>query len=241
MAKYFIGWDVGAWHCEKNQKSKDCICVIEAGSNKVVMEKRKCIRNQFNDCKTVYDFLNKYFDDKTSLKTSFSSDDTMIFAIDAVFRWPIGIQQLFCDTLPEFPESGAIKNVMLYRYTERFVSDIHKPRSAVQDMIGSQSTKIMYFLQKYEFKQGEELGVWETNEGKIKAIETYPAVLGGQKEHTDNNDSELCAELAQKFDKDKDLLCCPENQDEENWELIQKEGWIWFPKDRQQNLAAKTK
>lgn len=215
MATYCVGWDVGAWHCDKNTKSKDCIYVIDSAGKKIFEPKRQCVRNQLKT-NTICEFLNTYFNEKR-----FTPEDTIIFAIDAVFRWPNGLQKLFCDVLPDFPDNNkAIENVMLYRYTEKKVSKNHMALSAVQHMIGSQSTKIMYFLQKYEFKQGNELGVWKTNAGKIKAIETYPALLAEKNtKRTDIEDAKRCATLAMQYECKRNELCCPENEPEEYLEL----------------------
>jgi hypothetical protein len=31
--KYYVGWDVGAWHCDRNAKSRDALCVLKAGED----------------------------------------------------------------------------------------------------------------------------------------------------------------------------------------------------------------
>jgi len=33
MEKYYIGWDVGAWHCKKGSKSKDAFAILDKDRN----------------------------------------------------------------------------------------------------------------------------------------------------------------------------------------------------------------
>ena len=126
-------------------------------------------------------------------------------------------------------EGKSIQNSLLFRYTERFVSDKErKPLSVIQDSIGSQSTKVIYFLRHFQFKQ-ENVGIWETMNRNI-AIETYPSVVG--EKGNDIDDAEICANLAWKFRHDKSRLYQPDNETK-HLETIKIEGWIWFPQKEQ--------
>ena len=105
--------------------------------------------------------------------------------------------------------------------------------SVIQDSIGSQSTKVIYFLRHFQFKQ-ENVGIWETVNGNI-AIETYPSVVG--EKGNDIDDAKICATLAWRCRHDKSSLYQPDeatdNFDLETIKKIKKEGWIWFPKKEQ--------
>jgi hypothetical protein len=241
---YYIGWDVGAWHCDKNTKSQDCLWVIRSNDkDNSGIHRRLCIREQFNG-NNVIEFLNNVFDNDEDRKINFGQDDEIFIAIDAVLCWPkyfielIGNGSVENNILSKINE--AINNPFLYRETERIVyreterivGKKHKPLSAVQGQIGSQSTKAIFFLKKYAFMK-DTPGVWKC--GKITVIETYPAILCDSTfTHNDENDAKLCAELAQQFasdadkDADKKELRYPESKEE--IESAKQEGWIWFYK-----------
>ena len=37
MATYYVGWDVGAWHCDKNTNSRDAIVIQDKESEDVFL------------------------------------------------------------------------------------------------------------------------------------------------------------------------------------------------------------
>ena len=47
---YYIGWDVGAWNCDKNRKSRDAIVVLD-GEKTVKGIWRGNLRKTINDSK----------------------------------------------------------------------------------------------------------------------------------------------------------------------------------------------
>lgn len=227
MATYFVGWDVGAWYCDKNSNSRDAICVYDQNGHEVCT-RRQVVRTELQES-SVSDFLNAFF----RLDKFFHETDYFYFAIDAVFAFPLGLQKLQKGNefllSPEAWEIGnSIENNLLFRYTEKFVAEqMKRPLSVIQDSIGSQSTKIMYFLQRFLFKP-ENTGVWSCV--NAKAIETYPSILG--QKGTDEEDAKLCAMLAKRFvDMRNDLVQPPAEFEE----VIEKEGWIWFPQGKKQN------
>ena len=65
---YYVGWDVGAWHCDKNTNSRDAIVVLDK-KGKVVIKKRKVVRCELNEI-SIFSFLNKYFG-----SSKFTEDD----------------------------------------------------------------------------------------------------------------------------------------------------------------------
>src|SRR5690606_11326695 len=111
--------------------------------------------------------------------------------------------------------------------TERFLYDQgYTPLSAVNHMIGSQSTKAMHFISKFGCSV-VSVGVWKTNNKRLTVIETYPTVnivevpaeLDDQ--HKDINDAFKCAYIAKIFDQDRSKLYYPLS------DVLEQEGWIW--------------
>lgn len=123
MATYYVGWDVGAWYCDDNSKSRDAIVVLdESGKEKISL--RKVVRQELQQ-ETVHQFLNMYFS-----KSFFNVNDKIIFAIDAVFSFPCGIIDLLSgndytvDPNSDMWQKGcSIENPFLFRYTERIVTE----------------------------------------------------------------------------------------------------------------------
>lgn len=231
MAIYYVGWDVGAWYCDKNSRSRDAIYVLDENKEEVA-SRRQVIRRELNDCNSIHEFLNKILG--LSTNRQFNAADQFVFAIDAVFSFPYGVTELLAGEnyileADAWGEGKSIQNSLLFRYTERFVAGkIRKPLSVIQDSIGSQSTKAMYFLRHFQFKQ-ENVGIWETTNGNI-AIETYPSIVG--EKGKDLDDARICANLAWQFMHDKNSLYQPDNETE-HLKTIKKEGWIWFPQKEQ--------
>ena len=126
-------------------------------------------------------------------------------------------------------------NPYLFRHTERWLSKRgHRPLSAVQDQIGSQATKAMYFLRRSGLRPSLP-GVW-ARDGDLTAIETYPTpcrdservrtalgALNFEGVHRDIKDAAVCAVIASMFAAHRDELAGP------NPELPEGEGWIWVP------------
>ena len=223
MAKYYVGWDVGAWHCDKNINSRDAIAVLNEEGEEVVETKRKVVRCELNE-NSIFSFLNKYFGcDK------FTARDNFIFAIDAVFRLPIGVQEIPIHSAPEDYKS----NPFLFRLTEQFVKEKtgNQCLSMIQDNIGSQATKIMFFLKHFSFKQ-KEIGVWKTDDNKATAIEVYPKLASNYdpNKKTDKYDAVKCCEIAEKFANERNAFFAPEDCLKIMRDTIKKEGWIWFLK-----------
>lgn len=233
MATYYVGWDVGAWYCDKNAHSRDAIVVLD--ENKVIVASRRRVVRRELTKNNIHEFLNEFLKDSFyPHNRQFNAKDNFVFAIDAVFSFPYGVTELLAGKnyildAEAWDEGKSIQNSLLFRYTERFVSDKErKPLSVIQDSIGSQSTKVIYFLRHFQFEQ-ENVGIWETVNGNI-AIETYPSVVG--EKGNDIDDAKICANLAWRFRHDKSSLYQPDNETK-HLETIKKEGWIWFPKKEQ--------
>lgn len=223
VQKYYIGWDVGAWNCDKNKSSRDGIVILNEDGG-IIGKKRCSLRDLINRSETYQQFLTNLFYE-CNLKYQ---DQHVVLAIDA----PLGYSDAFIKLISAYDAFDKdIKdfkdNPYMFRATERFLYDQgYTPLSAVNHMIGSQSTKAIHFISKFECYV-ESVGIWKTNNKRLTVIETYPAVnivevlaeLDDQ--HKDINDAFKCAYIAKVFDQDRSKLYSPIN------DVSEKEGWIW--------------
>lgn len=238
MVHYFVGWDVGAWNCDKNSKSRDALVVLTEQSGSLTI----CGKPKRGN-------LRKYLDGQTTLEallngfcgSEIQSGDIITIAIDAPLGFPAAVRALI-DGKPfsgELPESYA-ENPYLYRQTEQWLFERHfSPLSAIKDMIGSQATKGMHLIRSLGLATSDATcGVW--TDGRITAIETYPAVCqrnGKAKKfadlldslnvsgHSDICDAVCCAVVAYLFAYDQDSLMSPQGNPPSS------EGWIWVPRE----------
>ncbi len=224
MSTYYVGWDVGALYCKAQSKSHDALCVLDENEKVIVRNESPIIVPSLPD--SIYDFC--------CIKQL--NTNRLIIAIDGVFRWPEAMHKIDYDKInfETLTSTSAIENAYLFRETERFVKTKLKmkknPFSVVQDSIGSQSIKVIAFLNKYNFTSSQkEPGIWKDGFNNI-AIETYPSVVNNCKGKSDLQDAYICAKLAKMFDKDKSNLYVP-SECPKAVESID-EGWIWFPKQR---------
>jgi len=233
---FYIGWDVGGWNCDKNQRSRDAIVILDAKLSLVGKPWRGNLRDTINKSAGSRDFICELF--------ALCEDDPHInpahvtLAIDT----PLGFSDEFVRLVTELKCVGAVENSntnpYLYRQTERYLFEMGlKPLSPVKDMIGSQATKGMHVLAKFAPKV-EHCGVWSDGE-LLTAIEAYPssckhsetikalrqkvAIQTGL--HPDERDALTCALVAYLFTEKPDELIAPGNR------TPVSEGWIWVPKD----------
>ena len=226
MEKYYIGWDVGAWNCDTNQKSRDAIVIISP-DNKIVYGNRNNIKDWLNTAKTTREILTILFH-HCGLEYK---DEEVILAIDT----PLGFSEAFVNLLIKGTISEPIadfsSNPYLFRKTEQFLYENgFKPLSAVNHMIGAQATKGIHFISKFA-PTIESFGVWKSQDEKLTVIETYPTANSPIKKrvelqtaHQDIQDACNCAVIAKMFDNDRNLFYQP------LVEINEKEGWIWVLK-----------
>lgn len=231
---YFVGWDVGGWHCDKNPRSRDALAVLRLSSDCLELVGdvfRGNIREDINRCNELASIVN------ARCNTSISTRDEVTIAIDTPLGLPDAVNGLARD---EFLTNGVpvavFDNPYLYRWTERWLA--HNgcpPLSAVKDMIGSQTTKGMHLLRKLGLR-AVECGVWQS--GRVTAIEAYPAPCSGSRRIArlfadlnlslrtqDRSDAVCCALIAYLFATDRQDLIAPTNKPSSS------EGWIWIPSD----------
>lgn len=245
-SRLFIGWDVGAWNCDKNRSSRDALVVIDSQRSLIGRSWRGSLRREINQSVDTGDFLLRVL----SLCGIEGHDQStpVVLAIDT----PLGFSQGFVDLLVNgHVAAGTInrssENPYLFRRTERFLFERGlSPLSALKDMIGSQATKGMHVLARFA-PQIETCGVW-TDGARLRAIEAYPSAckhstamaelhqefgIRGQDGadlpegflHGDQFDALTCALIAWLFHFQPEKLLQPELN------VPIKEGWIFAPVD----------
>jgi hypothetical protein len=245
----FIGWDVGAWNCDGG-KSRDALCALTGTRwddlRLAAPPWRGNLRKAIVEGDCPYSILSVL--ELESPKTL----DTIV-AIDTPLGWPSAFTSLLAGSAQLSVVGGEVHaNPYVFRRTEQalvarglFPSG-RTPLSTVRDMIGSQSSKALYFLRKAGMTQRTR-AVWTTP--KWTAIETYPTpvrtsrmlqphferlrsdpgfvkCLKVARAAADVNDSLWCALVAATWAFSTDALVpAPEN------DVIASEGWIWVPSD----------
>lgn len=237
---YYVGWDVGAWHCDKNTNSRDAIVIQDKESEDVFLFYGNAT-NFFGE-ENLDAFFRALFPDHITE----NEQNEYKIAVDAVLGWPkefialITGKDINTDILPKCKK----ENCFLLRECERELpfEDI-QPLSAVQDMLGSQSTKVLFFLRKFGFNN--EGSFWSKDGSMV--YETYPAIIAKMLEDKDlpnvskfyhavsrQNGRKSIEYEPQKNHQDfKDALLAlaalktgfkePEKQ------VNKIEGWIWLP------------
>lgn len=240
-----IGWDVGAWNCDRNPSSRDALVVLNSQRKLMGKPWRGSLRRLINQCADTDDFLRRLLG-LCGLEDHDQSAP-VVLAIDT----PLGFSQGFIDLLINGHAADTIdrssENPYLFRRTERFLFERGlSPLSALKDMIGSQATKGMHVLARFA-PQIETCGVW-TDGARLRAIEAYPSACkrsatmaelhqgfgirgqagGGLPEgfhHGDELDALTCALIAWLFHFQPEKLLQPEPN------VPVKEGWIFAPVD----------
>ena len=237
---WFIGWDVGAWHCDKG-KSRDAIVILDANREIAGTPWRGNLRACINRCTTTTEWITDLF---KLCNGWYPENGPVTLAIDAPLGLPNAVAQLATQNEAIVSiKDAAITNPYLFRCTERYLADHSlsnqgkNPLSAIQNAIGSQATKGMHVRARFAPKI-EQCGVW--SDGSIfTAIETYPAAceksetiqtLRGdypklEYAHEDCKDALVCALIASLFARNQGDLMPPDT------DASSSEGWIWVPKD----------
>ncbi len=231
---FFIGWDVGAWNCDKNPRSRDAIVILDSALDIFGRPWRGNLRECISSASTTRDWLSALF---SKCQAEFPSTSVQVtMAIDT----PLGFSEEFANLVTKLrwtePSGISSANHYLFRQTERHLFQMgNRPLSAVKDMIGSQATKGMHVLAKFA-PVAESCGVW-TDGKAFRVIETYPAVCKDTKvvkqlrkgrkplEPDDLNDALTCALIAHLFATDRAALEPPTQN------VPHREGWIWVTRD----------
>ena len=232
--RYYIGWDVGGWNCDKNPRSRDAIVILDAKLKIVDTPWRGNLRQAINEARNTEEWIHALF------RLCSSTLDEQASKITLAIDTPLGFSTEFIELVTGLKHVQTLEkfntNPYSYRQTERYLFEQgHNPLSPIKDMIGSQATKGMHVLAKCA-PTAVACGVW--TEGKmLTAIEAYPSVcqesatitalrhgflaLG----HEDKEDALTCALIAYLFAEDREKLDAPDES------VPWSEGWIWVPKD----------
>lgn len=258
---YFVGWDVGAWGCQKSSTSQDALVVVTSQNNEPCIA-GKTWRNNLGVALREADSLAAVIN--PHCETEITSEDKVTIAIDTPLGLPADMVALFAGIRKVKPTLDShASNSLVYRRTEMWLtSKKFPPLSAITHMIGSQATKGAYMLHKFGLSVPEgECGIWTG--GHVTAIECYPATCkrSDRKGYLchgsanlqsmyrallkdrpdvatgDEEDAVYCALVAYLYGCHRDLLVPPQESPPAS------EGWIWYPKDatgRQSKKKQKT-
>lgn len=246
----YLGWDVGAWHCDRGS-SRDALVALREGRDGPALLGRPWrgnLRAQLSEIRGI----ELAFGVLKLCQVQPGQTSEITTAIDTPLGWPDAFRAILAgEDVGAVPAESA-RNAVQYRATERFLAELlpRPPLSAVKDMIGSQSTKGLYFLSAVGV-QAESVGVWKRgHEITVTCIEAYPApvrlsasmrlsferVCASHEwlEATQNlanaalsdiEDALLCALIAQRFSTARADLIAPIPS------ASRREGWIWIPSD----------
>jgi len=249
---YYIGWDVGAWHCDigDTSKSKDALYVISSHNlSKHCWQGNLLADYSQNDFFTI---LKSIFGIKfgESDKCYLSIDASLGVASSAFDVWNLSGErqikkiELGCPVV--LPRKDITKNSYTFRYTEDFISehifaDVNNiPKSVVKDRIGCQSIKALEFLRLWGMQWMPDRLFWKHEKYKFYAYETYPAASRQCQKfdlptiseevinRKDIEDAYICAATV-KFIIENEVRFSPMDIKEDELERIKKEGWIWLP------------
>ncbi len=235
-SKFYLGWDVGGWNCDKNQASRDALVMLNSELAIAGKPWRGNLRDAINESADTQTFIQRLF---SLCAADLPMNNVHIaLAIDA----PLGFSNAFVDlvTRLQYKEPGkcSCSNPYLFRETERALFEIGlHPLSPIKDMIGSQATKGMHVLAKFA-PTIKCCGVWSNGE-LLTAIEAYPAACKNSEtlkslrqrvknqpvDNQDKMDALTCALIAYLFVEDSEALRAPDDS------IPATEGWIWAPKD----------
>lgn len=231
--QFSIGWDVGAWNCDRNPKSRDAIVILDREGNLLGSPWRGNLRKTIEEAANASDWFQRLF----RLCEARPPDEgaTVTLAIDAPLGFPSGFRGLIGGEALTRVADESGQNAYLFRVTERVLFERNlRPLSAVKDMIGSQATKAMHAVAKFAPRR-EGCGVWRADPD-YAMIETYPSACRassaiamllarqpGSLGDSDRNDARACAAVAWLFTNRRRSLIPPPAG------VPTEEGWIWLP------------
>ena len=233
---WFIGWDVGAWHCDSGN-SRDAIVILTPDNSIVGTPWRGNLRQHINQCSTTDQWVKKLFS-LCKCNDKWSGSGNVTLAIDA----PLGFSDAFLKLVTQSKVADAHvrdfkTNPYLFRRTERFLFERElRPLSAVQDQLGSQATKGIHVRASFA-PELVSCGVWKGG-SSLTIIEAYPSACNESRiiqelreqcltpefGQQDYHDALTCAFVARLFTMQRQALLSPE-------EIPACEGWIWVPND----------
>ena len=260
VKKYYVGWDVGGWNCDKNPNSRDAISILDENLKLVGKPWRGNLKSIFNNALSQTDLIKSLFalcQVQSELGTQTNQNIHLYFGIDTPLGFSDEFRQLLTNPARFLSAiDGYADNAYVFRQTDRYLFSLGlKPLSPINDMIGSQATKGIHFLNKFIGVAPIAKGVWSREQ--FTAIEAYPSackksqlihsLLQAFREkaeiealphklpeidsfqeaifHEDVRDSLVCALIAYLFNQKPQTLIQP------MLETSSQEGWIFAPQD----------
>ncbi|MDH0450360.1 hypothetical protein [Shewanella sp. GD04112] len=249
-AAWFIGWDVGAWHCDKGD-SRDALVILNHQGKLLC----KPWRGNLRSCIAQSESFSQWLHVVAGLcglempSQVAHEPHTVTLAIDTPLGFSNDFVALLSGAATTKPFSKFSENPYLYRETELLLFQHgYSPLSAVKDMIGSQATKGLHFLRKFGFTPTPS-GIWQLNQSsqshqnpcQHRAFESYPTVLKTSAMvaqyieqlrtqthfdswNQDSQDATYCAIAALLQTQHPELMAAP-NSD------VTAESWIYVPKE----------
>jgi len=248
-AAWFIGWDVGAWHCDKGG-SRDALVILDHQGKHLGKPWRGNLRSCIGQSESFSQWLHVVAGlCGLQLRSQVAQEPhSVTLAIDTPLGFSNDFVALLTGTATTKPFSKFSENPYLYRETELLLFQHgFSPLSAVKDMIGSQATKGLHFLRKFGFTPTPN-GIWQFNQSsqsnqnhcQYSAFESYPTVLktsalvaqyieqlrtqtNFDSWHQDIKDATYCAVAALLQHQQPQRMARPEHD-------VSAEGWIYVPK-----------
>lgn len=242
----FLGWDVGGWNCDGG-KSQDALVALEGTAFldlRLIGVWRGNLRRSLVETECPGALLTRL----PRLGEPTASE--VVVAIDTPLGWPAAFTSLLDGTADVASVTDkVIENPYVFRKTEMdlvargLFPEGRTPLSAVRDMLGSQSSKGIFFLRKSAMTQARP-AVWRA--GAWTAIETYPTPVRtsvmlrehfrllraeadfvkrsalGKNAAADLDDGLWCALVAATWVYAPTSLVWPPQDDE----AVKSEGWI---------------
>ncbi len=245
MSDLFLGWDVGAWNCDRNRESRDALCALEMGASGPVLIGIPW-RGNLRDI--LLEHKGRGLVGALLRRAEVGLDEAMhvTIALDTPLAWPRTVVELVTAGTSVDVPAKADQNPYLFRAQElALFGREQRPLSVVRDMIGSQSTKGIHFLRRAELAPAG-VGVWAN--GASTAIETYPAAAVANVElarltaqlHADVLEREAQSRSASWQTDVRDAITCAavallhrgqlERLEAPGASAEMAEGWIWLPK-----------
>lgn len=250
---YYIGWDVGAWHCSATgTASKDALAILDEDLTLIGIWEGN-LKNHILSASQApnpgANFVEAIFSCCKCLdRLGDLSKSNYLFAIDTPLGWPQELYELLSWlNNPDKPTGvkasvssfkSKIKNPLLHRKTETLLG---KAMSTVQDQIGSQSTKALFCLRAIGAKIAD-VGVWKESSANATLIETYPAPcirsldfldvvkrvkLTDNVNSVDKFDALVCGVLGFVFDRPQTAISLSTPGED----IEAAEGWVFTPEN----------
>lgn len=164
----YIGWDVGGWNCDKNPASRDALVVLDKQCRILGAPWRGNLRRVVNQANDSVDFIARLLA-LCGLEDHEYFQAPVVLAIDTPLEFSVALRELFAGK-PSGPIGNSSSNPYLFRYTERLLFERGlSPLSSIKDMIGSQATKGMHVVARFD-PVIERCGVW-TDTLRLRVIE----------------------------------------------------------------------